>query len=74
MLLQKEARLTISKEILDQLLKGRERSEDQLGAARRMKDLKIKLMERMLGAELTAYQGHSGGADQQANHLTGITH
>jgi len=47
--------MTISKEILDELLKGVARPEDLLGDAGLMKELKIKLMERMLGAELTAH-------------------
>ena len=47
--------MTISKELLDELLKGVERPEDLLGDAGLMKELKIKLMERMLGAELTAH-------------------
>lgn len=46
--------MTISKELLDELLKGCERPEDLLGDAGLMKELKIRLMERMLGAELTA--------------------
>ena len=37
--------MTISKEILDELLKGVERPEDLLGDAGLMKELKIKLME-----------------------------
>ena len=41
--------MTISKEILDELLKGVERPEDLLGDAGLMKELKIKLMERMRG-------------------------
>ena len=45
--------MTISKELLDELLKGVERPEDLLGDAGLMKELKIRLMERMLGAELT---------------------
>ncbi len=45
--------MTISKEILDELLQGVERPEDLLGDAGLMKELKIKLMERMLGAELS---------------------
>ena len=49
--------MTISKELLDELLKGCERPEDLLGDAGLMKELKIKLMERMLGAELTAHPG-----------------
>ena len=47
--------MTISKELLDELLKGCERPEDLLGDTGLMKELKIKLMERMLGAELTAH-------------------
>lgn len=39
--------MTISKELLDELLKGCERPEDLLGDAGLMKELKIKLMERM---------------------------
>ena len=41
--------MTISKELLDELLEGVERPEDLLGDAGLMKELKIKLMERMLG-------------------------
>lgn len=40
--------MTISKELLDELLKGCERPEDLLGDAGLMKELKIKLMERKL--------------------------
>lgn len=54
--------MTISKEILDELLKGCERTEDLLGDAGLMKDLKIKLMERMLGAELTEHLGYEEGS------------
>jgi hypothetical protein len=43
--------MTISKELLDELLKGCERPEDLLGDAGLMKELKIKLMEWMLEAE-----------------------
>ena len=53
--------MAISKEILDELLKGVERPKDQLGDAGLMKELKIKLMERMLGAELTAHLGYEDG-------------
>lgn len=49
--------MTISKDLLDELLKGCERPEDLLGNDGLMKELKIKLMERMLGAELTAHLG-----------------
>jgi len=50
--------MTISKEILDELLKGVERPEDFFGDTGLMKELKIRLMERMLGAELTAHLGY----------------
>jgi putative transposase len=55
--------MTISKELLDELLKGCEWPEDLLGDAGLMKELKIKLMERMLGAELTAHLGYEDGKD-----------
>ena len=55
--------MTISKELLDELLKGVERPDDLLGDAGLMKELKIKLMERMLGAELTAHLGYEEGKD-----------
>lgn len=61
MLYRKEACLTISKERLDDLLKGVERPEGLLGDAGLMKELKIRLMERMLGAELTAHLGYEQG-------------
>jgi len=53
--------MTISKEMLDELLKGCERPEDLLGDTGLMKELKIKLMERMLGAELTDHLGYEEG-------------
>ena len=53
--------MTISKEVLDELLKGVERPEDLLGDTGLMKELKIKLMERMPGGELTAHLGHEDG-------------
>ena len=55
--------MTISKELLDELLKGCERPEDLLGDAGLMKELKVKLMERMLGAELTAHLCYEEGKD-----------
>lgn len=58
--------MTISKELLDELLTGCERPEDLLGDAGLMKELKIKLMERMLGAELTAHLGYEEGKDAPA--------
>lgn len=53
--------MTISKELLDELLEGCDRPEDLLGDAGLLKELKIKLMERMLGAELTAHLGYEEG-------------
>ena len=55
--------MTISKELLDEQLKGCEGPEDLLGDAGLMKELKIRLMERMLGAELTAHLGYEEGHD-----------
>src|SRR6056297_2665429 len=66
--------MTISKELLDELLKGCERPEDLLGDAGLMKELKIRLMERMLGAELTVHLGYEEGKDapvDQPNHRNG---
>nr|WP_280634001.1 transposase [Paracoccus ravus] len=68
--------MTISKEILDELLKGVERPEDLLGDTGLMKELKIKLMERMLGAELTAHLGYEDGKDAppgQSNRRNGAS-
>ena len=66
--------MTISEELLDELLKVCERPENLLGDAELMKELKIKLMERMLGAEMTAHLGYEDGKDApsvQANRRTG---
>ena len=68
--------MTISKELLDELLKGCKRPEDLLGDAGLMKELKIKLMERMLGAELSAHLGYEDGKDAppgQANRRNGTS-
>ena len=45
--------MTISKDVLDELLNGVENAEDLLGDQGLVKELKVRLMERMLGAELT---------------------
>lgn len=66
--------MTISKDLLDELLKGCERPEDLLGNDGLMKELKIKLMERMLGAERTEHLGYEEGKDApagQANRRNG---
>lgn len=55
--------MTFSKGLLDELLKGCERPEDLLGDAGLMKELKIELMERMLGAELAAQLVYEEGRD-----------
>ena len=68
--------MTIFNELLDELLKGCARPEDQLGEAGLMKELKLRLMERMLGAELTAHLGYEAGAEPpvgQANRRNGGT-
>ena len=68
--------MTISKELLDELLSGVERPEDLLGDKGLMKELKVRLMERMLGAELTehlGYEPHCEPASQQSNRRNGAT-
>ena len=47
--------MTISKELLDELLSGVEKPEDFFGDKGLMKELKVRLLERMLGAELTEH-------------------
>ncbi len=53
--------MTISKELLDELLSGVDRPEDLLGDKGLMTELKVRLMERMLGAELTKHLGYEPG-------------
>jgi transposase-like protein len=68
--------MTISKDLLDQLLDGVQNADDLLGEHGLMKDLKIRLMERMLGAELTAhlgYEPHGEPSHQQSNRRNGTT-
>jgi putative transposase len=68
--------MTISKELLDELLSGVERPEDLLGDKGLMKELKVRLMERMLGAELTehlGYEPNGAPASQQINRRNGAT-
>lgn len=67
--------MTISNELADELLKGCKRPEDLLGDAGLMKELKIRLMERMLGADLTAHLDCEAGAEppaEQTNRRDGI--
>ena len=66
--------MTISRELLDELLSGVERPEDLLGDKGLMKELKVRLMERMPGAELTGhlgYEPHGEPASQQSNRRNG---
>ena len=68
--------MTISNELLDELLKGCARPEDLLGEAGLMKELKLRLIERMLGGELTAHLGYEVGAappEGQVNRRNGGT-
>ena len=55
--------MTISKEVLDELLSGVENADDLLGDQGLLKELKVCLMERMLGAELTDHLGYELGDD-----------
>ena len=67
--------MTLSKEVLDELLSGVERPEDLLGDKGLMKELKVRLMERMLGAELTEHLGYEPGEDpaEQSNRRNGTS-
>ena len=50
--------MTITKELLDELLSGVENANDFLGDLGLMKELKVCVMERMLGAELMEHLGY----------------
>jgi putative transposase len=68
--------MTISKGLLDELLSGVDRPEDLPGDKGLMKELKVRLMERMLGAGLTehlGYEPHGDPASQQINRRNGAT-
>ena len=65
--------MTISNELLDELLNGCKRPEDLLGDAGLMKELKVRLMERMLGAELTAHLGYEAGTEPPPEQTTAGT-
>ena len=68
--------MTISKELLDELLNGVESADDLLGDQGLMKELKVRLMERMLGAELTEHLGYEPDArpgTEQRNRRNGAT-
>jgi transposase-like protein len=68
--------MTITKELLDELLSGVENANDLLGDQGLIKELKVRLMERMLGAELTNHLGYepdSQPSTQQSNRRNGTT-
>ena len=53
--------MDIRDEVLDELLDGYEKPEDLLGDDGLLKRLKKALIERALGAELTAHLGYEKG-------------
>ena len=68
--------MRISCDLLDELPKWCKWLEDLLGDARLIKELKIRLMERVLGAELTAHLGYEAGAEppaDQPNRRNGVS-
>jgi putative transposase len=68
--------MTITKELLDELLGGVENANDLMGDQGLMKELKVQLMERMLGAELTNHLGYEPDSQpsiQQSNRRNGTT-
>ena len=68
--------MMLSKELLDEALSGVEKPEDFFGDKGLMKELKVRLMERMLGAELTEHLGYEPNgepASQQANRRNGVS-
>lgn len=65
--------MTISKDVLEELLNGVENAEDFLRDHGLMKELKVRLIERMLSAELNehlGYQPEARLANQQSNRRT----
>jgi putative transposase len=68
--------MTITKELLDELLSGVGNAKDLLGDQGLMKELKVRLIERMLGAELTNHLGYEPDNQpsiQQSNRRNGTT-
>ena len=61
--------MTVFNELLDELLKGSMRPEDLLGGAGLMKELKVRLMERILGTGWTAHLGYEEDKGAPAGHL-----
>lgn len=50
--------MTISKDLLDDLLNGFENTDELLGERGLIPELKVQLMERMFGAELIVHFGY----------------
>ena len=68
--------MTISKEVLDEFLSSLEDADDFLGDQGLMKELQVRLMGWMLGAELTEHLGYEPGVDpanEQSNRGNGAT-
>jgi transposase-like protein len=66
----------VSKEVLDELLNGVENADDLLGNHGLMKELKVRLMERMLSAELTEHLGYEPDTqptNQHSNRRNGMS-
>ena len=66
--------MTISNKLLDELLEGVTDPEDLLGQAGLLKDLKIGLMERMLGAEMTEHLGYEPNGEPPASQGNWTSH
>jgi putative transposase len=68
--------MTITKELLDELLIGVDNANDLLGDKGLMKEIKVRFMERMLGAELTKHLGYEPLGEptsEQTNRRNGAT-
>ena len=68
--------MTMSKDVQDELLNGVEHAEDLPGDQGLVQHLKVRLMERMLGAALTQHLGYEPDAkptNQQSNRRNGTS-
>lgn len=67
--------ISISNQLLDDLLKGYKLPKDLIGDAGLRKERKIRLMVRLLGAELAGHLGCEAGVElrvEQNNSRTGV--
>lgn len=64
---------TLRPELLDELLSGYEQPEDLLGEAGLFRQLKKALLERALGAELSAHLGYEKATRPGAARATAAT-